>query len=191
MKRQVISAGVTLILCSSFFAISAQKKTATPKPDFSGSWVLDLEKSDKKGIPSKPDVPIKISHQDPEFRITQTLTLSGNPIERESVYYTDERGETNQATAVMTANPGSVKPEDLDKQMTKSKPRWSGDKLITVSTLRLTAAGHVIEYRLVDEWKLSKDGKILTKISKTVFQGSNAMFVPAIVPDTKKVYNRT
>ena len=36
----------------------------------------------------------------------------------------------------------------------------------------------MIEYQLVDEWKLSKDGELLTKISKIVFQGSNAVFVP-------------
>jgi hypothetical protein len=170
---------------------SYQTKPAKTKPDLTGEWVLDLKKSDQKAIPSRPELPIKISHHDPELRITQTSKVNGKTIERESIYYTDERGETNQATTMMTTNPGSVKPEDLEKQVTKSRTRWSGDKLITVSTLRLAAAGHVLEYEIVDEWKLSKDGKVLTKLSRVVFQGSNAMFAPAIVPDTKKVYNRT
>jgi hypothetical protein len=117
--------------------------------------------------------------------------VNGNPVERESVYYTDERGETNQATTVMTTNPGSVTPDYLDKQKSKSRTRWSGEKIVTASTVRLSASGHVIEYQLVEEWKLSKDGKALTRLTRVVFQGSSAMFVPAIVPDTKKVYNRS
>lgn len=168
-----------------------QTKPAKAKPDFTGEWVLDLKKSDQKALPSRPDLPLTISHHDPELRITQRSEKDGKTIERESIYFTDERGETNRATSTITTNPGSVRAEDLEKQVVKSRTRWSGDKLITVSTLRLTAGGHVLVYELVDEWKLSKDGKALTKLSKIVFQGSNAMFVPAIVPDTKKVYNRT
>ena len=52
------------------------------------------------------------------------------------------------------------------------------------------AGGHMLEYELVDEWKLSRDGKVLTKTSRTIFQQSDAVFVPAM-PATKKVYNRT
>jgi hypothetical protein len=187
-----INAGGVIFLVLAAMVAQAQSSSKTKnKPDFSGSWMLDLKKSDQKAIPSRPDLPIKISHHDPELSITQTSEVNGKTIERESIYYTDERGETNRATTTITTNPGSVTPEELEKQVTKSRTRWSGDKLVTVSTLRLTAAGHVLEYELVDEWKLSKDGNVLTKLSKVVFQGSNAMFVPAIVPDTKKVYNRT
>lgn len=190
LSRTIRAFLVCLFTSASVFA-SYQTKPAKIKPDFTGEWALDLKKSDQKALPIRPDLPLKISHHDPELRITQRSEKDGKTVERESIYYTDERGETNQATTTITTNPGSVRPEDLEKQVTKSRTRWSGDKLITVSTLRLTAAGHVLEYELVDEWKLSKDGKVLTKLSKIVFQGSNAMFVPAIVPDTKKVYNRT
>lgn len=181
---------ICLSVATSVFA-GYQTKPAKAKPDFTGEWLLDLKKSDQKALPSRPDLPLKISHHDPELRITQRSEKDGKTIERESIYFTDERGETNQATTTITTNPGSVRAEDLEKQVVKSRTRWSGDKLITVSTLRLTAAGHVLDYELVDEWKLSKDGKALTRLSKIVFQGSNAMLVPAIVPDTKKVYNRT
>jgi hypothetical protein len=191
MKTPLILTGLTIVLFSCFSVVSAQKKPAKSKPDFNGTWLLDLKKTDQKALPTRPDLPLRISHHDPELRIIQTSEVSGKTVERESVYYTDERGETNQAITFLTTNPGSVKPSDLEKQVTKSRTRWSGDKLVTVSTLRLRAAGHVIEYELVDEWKISSDGKVLTKISKVTFQGSNATFVPAIVPDTKRVYNRT
>lgn len=191
MKKRVTSASLALVLLSSFVATSAQKKPAQPKPDFSGTWLLDLKKSDNKALPRRPDLPIKIAYHDPELRIIQTSEKDGKIVERESIYFTDERGETNQTTMMITTNPGSVKAEDMEKQMTKSRTRWSGDKLIIVSTLRLTAAGHVLEYDAVDEWKLSKDGKTLTKLSKLIYRGSAIVLQPAIVPDTKKVYNRT
>jgi hypothetical protein len=191
MKRSLILTGLTIVLFSCFSSVSAQKKSAKPKPDFSGEWLLDLDKSDKKLLPPRPDLPIKISHQDPEFKLTTTSESKGQMVERVFVYYTDERGETNQATALLTADPGSVKPGDIDKQVTKSKTSWSSEKIVTRATLRLVVGGHVLEYELVDEWKLSRDGKVLTKTSRTVFQQSNATFIPAMVPETKKVYKRS
>ncbi len=184
------AASLLFLLAAFVVGVLGQNKSAN-KLDYSGEWLLDLKKSDEKAIPSRPDLPIKISHHDPELRITQTSEVNGKLVERESVYYTDERGETNQATTMITTNPGSVTPEDLEKQSTKSRTRWSGDKLITVSTLRLTAAGHVLEYDAIDEWKLSKDGQVLTKLSRLVYRGSTTVFVPALVPDTKKVYKRS
>jgi hypothetical protein len=80
---------------------------------------------------------------------------------------------------------------EIERERTRSYTRWSGNKIISAATLRMTLGGRVVEYKVIDEWKLSDDGKVLTRISQIVFQGSNAMFVPAIVPDTKKVYNRT
>jgi len=167
-----------------------QSKTPKPKPDFSGEWLLDLDKSDKKLLPPSPRLPLKISHHDAEFRITTTSEVNGKIVEKESVYYTDGRGETNQATSLLTSNPSAVKPGDIEKQLTKSKTGWSGEKIVTRATLRLMEGGHVLEYELVDEWKLSRDGKVLTKTSRTIFQQSDAVFVPAM-PATKKVYNRT
>ncbi|HKP35666.1 MAG TPA: hypothetical protein VJT71_02320 [Pyrinomonadaceae bacterium] len=161
------------------------------KPDFSGTWMLDLKKSSSTGLPTRPDVPIRISHQDPELRVIRTSESNGQTVEREFVYYTDGRGETNQATSLLTTNPGGAKASDLQNKQTKSRTKWSGDKLVTRARIRMTVAGHMLEYEIIDEWKLSADRKVLTQTSRLVFQQSDAAFIPAIVPDTKKVYNRT
>jgi hypothetical protein len=191
MKITLIFAGLAMAISSSTLVVMAQTKPAKPKPDFSGEWLLDLDKSDKKLLPPRPDLPIKISHQDPELKVITTSESKGQMVERVFVYYTDGRGETNQATALLTTNPDAVKPGDIDKQVTKSKTSWRGDKVVTRATLRLVVGSHVLEYELVDEWKLSRDGKVLTKTSRTVFQQSDTMFIPAMVPETKKVYNRS
>ena len=191
MKRSIISLGLNVILLSSFFAVSAQKKPAPPKPDFSGEWLLDVKKTSKKWIPKRPDLPLKVSHHDPELRVKESSEKDGQIVERESVYFTDERGETNQATQFMMSTGASVSTSEIERERTRSYTRWSGNKIVSVATLRMVLGTRVVEYKVIDEWKLSDDGKVLTRISQIVFQGSSGAFVPAIVPDTKKVYNRT
>jgi hypothetical protein len=182
---------LAVIFFSCFASASAQKKPAPPKPDFSGDWLIDQKKTPKKWLPKRPDLPVKISHHDPELRVTESSEKDGKIVERESIYFTDERGETNQATQFMIGTGTSTPSSETERERTKSYTRWSGRKIVSVATLRMELGARVVEYKVIDEWKLSDDGKVLTRISQIVFQGSNAMFVPAIVPDTKKVYNRT
>jgi hypothetical protein len=183
------------LLLTCILVASAQgqqgNKSASNKPDLSGTWMLDLKKSSSTGMPTRPDLPIRISHHDPELRVIRTSESNGQTVEREFVYYTDGRGETNQATSLLTTNPDAAKASDLQNERTKSKTKWSGDKLVTRARLRMAVGGHMLEYELVDEWKLSADGKMLTQTSKIIVQQGDAAFMPAIVPDTKKVYNRT
>lgn len=168
----------------------AQNKPAKPKPDLTGTWLLDAKKSNSVGLTRRPDLPIKISHQDPELRITLTSESNGQLVERPFVYFTDGRGEDNQATAMLTTNPGAP-PRDLQKERTKSTTRWSGNKIVTRALLQLQAGGRVIEFELVDEWKLSSDGTTLTQTTRTVYlQSSGGAFIPAMAPDKKRVYNR-
>jgi hypothetical protein len=181
--------GVVLLFLIFAVATPAQSAKTRSKPDFSGEWLLDLKKTPKKWLPKRPDLPLKISHRDPELRVKESSEKDGKIVEHESVYFTDERGETNQATQIIMSTGSSV--PSGERERTRSYTRWSGNKIISVATLRMVLGARVVEYKVIDEWKLSDDGKVLTRISQIVFQGSNAMFVPAIVPDTKKVYNRT
>lgn len=90
---------------------------------------------------------------------------------------------------MLTTNPGAP-PRDPHKEI-KSSTRWSGNKIVTRSMLQLQAGGRVIEFELVDEWKLSSDGKTLTQATRTVYlQSSAGAFIPAVAPDKKRVYNR-
>ena len=115
---------------------------------------------------------------------------NGQIVDTAFVYFTDGRGETNQATSTLATNPSAFKPEDLKKQVTKSKTKWSGEKIVTRSKLRLDVAGHFVEFEQVDEWKLSQDGKMLTQTSRVNFQNSDSAFIPARAQDKKRVYNR-
>ena len=191
LTSQIGRIGVVLFILSFAVATPAQSAKARSKPDFSGEWLLDLKKTSKKWIPKRPDLPLKISHQDPELHVKESSEKDGKIVERESVYFTDERGETNQAAQFMIGTGASTPNAELERERTKSYTRWSGNKIVSVATLRMVLGARVVEYKVIDEWKLSDDGKVLTRITQIVFQGSNAMFVPAIVPDTKKVYNRT
>ncbi|HEX5705232.1 MAG TPA: hypothetical protein VFX97_18680 [Pyrinomonadaceae bacterium] len=187
LSRLIIRSAIVcfaVVTCAS--PLVAQNKK--PKPDYTGTWLLDAQKSNSVGLTRRPDLPIKISHQDPELRITLTSEANGQLVERQTVYFTDGRGEENQATAMLTTNPNA--PHDPQKG-TRSTTRWSGNKIITRTLLQLQAGGRVIEFELVDEWKLSADGKTLTQTTKTVYlQSSGGAFIPAMAPDKKRVYNR-
>ena len=132
-----------------------------------------------------------ISHQDPEFKMVIASESKDQITKHEFTYFTDERGETNEATSVITTNPSAVKPEDLKNKVTESKTKWSGDKIITRSRFRVNVpGGSVLEFEQVDEWKLSSDRKVLTQTSRVDLQNSNQPFIPSNAPDKKRVFNR-
>jgi hypothetical protein len=192
MKRLVNSFCFVLIFAFVATSIQAQAKQAgaKPKPDFSGAWQLDTAKSNV-GPSVTPDQPLKITHHDPEFRITRMIGSNGQLSAHDFVYYSDGRGEKNP-TLVFLSTRNDTNPQSHDKDATKSKTTWSGTKLVTRSTVRSLIGGQVLEFEIIDEWKLFSDGKTLTQTSRTVFRQDNsgAIFVPANRPDMKRVYNR-
>ena len=183
----LISFAFSLVLS---LAAAGQSVKSKPKTDFSGTWLLDTRKSNSPGLTSRPDLPITITHRDPEFRVVLSSESNAQIAKREFVYFTDGRGETNEATSVLSTNPSATKPEELRNQVTKSKTKWSGDKIVTRARLRLNVAGHFVEFEQVDEWKLSEDGKVLTQTSRVNFLNSDSAFVPARAADKKRVFNR-
>jgi hypothetical protein len=167
-----------------------KRKIVKTKPDFTGTWLLDRTKSNV-GSSSRPDQPLKIVHRDPELRITHRSENNGQVNALDLVYYTDARGETNPTTMFLSTGT-DMNQQGHDKDVTKSKTGWSGNKLVTRSTLRNVIAGRFLEFEIVDEWRLSDDGKTLTQTSRTIFRqdNSSAIVVPARRPDFKRVYNR-
>ena len=190
MHVRFLSSSVFLI---ALLAMSASTVLSQPKskPDFSGRWLLDQKKSDDSGLTTRPDLPIKINHQEPEFRVTRSSERNGQIVEHDFIYFTDGRGEENEATSLLTTNPSGVKSDDLKNRVTKSKTKWSGNKIVTRALLRMDVAGHFVEFEQVEEWKISEDGKVLTQTSRVIFQNSDTAFIPAMAQDKKRVYNRT
>jgi hypothetical protein len=162
--------GLLLLALTCVVAAPAQSSKARSKPNFSGEWLLDLKKTDKASLPGKSvsNLPIKISHRDPEFRVTQTLEVDGKLVDQEYLYFTDERGEKHRGPRLLT--PGLGWPTDANKPMVESRTHWAGEKIVTVSAHQTLFAQKRIEYTLYDEWKLSRDGKVLTRVSSIMLR---------------------
>ena len=192
MRKSILAAAfIFATILFSCAAAAAQNAKSAAKPDFSGTWLLDTKKSNTIGLTTRPDLPITISHQDPEFKMVISSESNGQIKKHEFIYFTDERGETNEATSVITTTPRAVKPEELKNQVTKSKTKWSGDKIVTRSRYDLNVpGGHFVQFEQVDEWKLSKEGKVLTQTSRVDLQHSDTAFIPSNAPVRKRVFNR-
>jgi hypothetical protein len=119
------------------------------------------------------------------------ISSNGQLTAQDFVYYTDGRGETNPPLLALTTNPGVNRQADV-KDATKSKTSWSGNKVVTRSTLRNLIGGHLLEFEIIDEWKLSTDGKTLSETSRPVFHqdAPGTIFVPGTEPEIKRVFNR-
>jgi hypothetical protein len=137
-----------LLLC--FIPCAAQNKQS--KPDLSGTWVFDQDRSYPTSKREPVSAILTIVHHDPEIRITTKLTLHGQETVSEVVLYTDGRGEWN---AGYTGKLGY------------SKTEWDERTLVFRHSSTYTAAGwtkHYIEE--TQRWQLSKDGQNLMR--KTV-----------------------
>src|SRR6476469_9366643 len=160
MKRFVNSFCFVLIfaLVATSIPAKAKQKVANSKPDFSGTWQLDTAKSNV-GPSITSDQPLKITHHDPEFRITRMVETNAGVAGQDFVYYTDGRGETNRM--VNSLRPHSyLYPGSDNKVAIKSKTTWTGNKLITRmrSPARSVIGKQMLEFEIIDEWKLSADG---------------------------------
>jgi hypothetical protein len=109
------------------------------KPDFSGSWVLDKEKSDFGGTPAPESMSEVIEHHEPNIVITTTTKHSSGEDRRVVRYTTD----------------GTENANEFAGHQVKTATHWNGDKLVTV--VQDQAGMQFTENRA-----LSADGKIQT-----------------------------
>ena len=124
---------------------------ADAKPNFTGKWVLDKEKSDFGGYPV-PDTRIElIEHEEPHLKQTQTQkgkAVPGGEQITERHYTTDGKENVNKI------GPSNV----------KSTSKWEGRKLVTVAEAQ-TPNGPL---KITDVWELADGGKqmIMSRIFK-------------------------
>ena len=119
--------------------ITATAATPQAKPNLSGRWVLDPQRSElgpkmREGAYRETLV---IEHRDPRLRIDYTLTFAGAKLH--TVYELTTDGAENHTTT------------PLGEEVTRS--HWEGDRLITEATLNS-------ERTRIRRW-LSADGKLL------------------------------
>jgi hypothetical protein len=160
--KAIACASFLLLLCAALsFAQSSkiEPDKQKPVPVLGGTWVLDEEQpkqSKQRSAGTHDKVTLVISQHEPEIKMTRKVVSGGQERTRESVYYSDERGETNTGATISTT------PNPRDEEI-KSRTRWRGDKLVTTTTVRKATAGTLLIWDIIDEWKLSPDGKTLTQ----------------------------
>jgi hypothetical protein len=131
--RNIAAFMITTIVCLCALIAAAQTK-----PDFSGSWKMNREKS-KFADGGPNDILIKIDHKEPAFTEQWTMSTPDGERSFQAKYATDGK-ETEQEVMGRTA---------------KTSAKWEGDAL-------------VIEFKTAEGFfnrkiKLSADGKTITK----------------------------
>jgi hypothetical protein len=136
--RAALMIAASFCFCSSIIA-------AQTKPNFSGVWKMNREKSKFPAMfPAMGnirDVVSKIEHKEPNF--SESMTITGVDGDRTvEVKYTTDGKETTMKLPYLT---GSV----------KATAKWEGDAL--------TVEGKAEEFNVRGKYTLSADGKTLTK----------------------------
>jgi hypothetical protein len=135
MKSRIIAA----LMIAAIVCVSASIASAQTKPDFSGAWKMNREKSKFAG--GGPDnILIKIDHKEPALTEEWAMSTSDGDQSFQAKYTTDGK-ETEQ---------------EVMGRMAKTSAKWEGDAL-------------VIEFKTTDSFfrrkiTLSADGKTMTKV---------------------------
>jgi hypothetical protein len=131
--RRVILAGVLLLMCVAL---------AQAKPNFSGDWKMNIAKSEFGMMPAPTSAVQKITHDDPELKVTSTQVSERGEFTNNNAYTTDGKECTNKGRM------GEV----------RSTLKWEGEALVIESKAEF--GGNPVT--ITDKWTLSDDGKTLT-----------------------------
>jgi len=133
-------------LMSTLFVIAAAANmaVAADKPDFSGTWKMDADKSVFGPIPPPTAMTRKIDHKDPTIAVDEARSGAQGDMNMTMKYSTDGKETTN-----------SLMGNDV-----KSKAAWDGKVLVISSAANFGGA----DVKLTDKWTLSDDGKTLTDV---------------------------
>ena len=115
---------------------------AQQKPDFSGTWKMNVEKSEFGALPGPTSRTDVITHKEPS--LTDDVTAEGARGKQQytAKYTTDGKEVTNQ-----------IGPREV-----KSTIKWEGNSLVLSSKTSFNGA----EMNAQSTWVLSADGKTLT-----------------------------
>jgi hypothetical protein len=139
-------------------ALAALALPAMAKPNFSGTWKLDAEKSDFGPQPPPTKMTRTIKHEDPTLTYSTTQEGPQGEMTSEVKFTTDGKEATNQMMGM-----------DV-----KGNASWEGDLLKIKQKLDLGGT----EVSIDETWELSADGKVLTaKLAVKTPQGDLDMKV--------------
>ena len=158
MSLKVFLGGIALLFTLSVCQAQSKGNKSAKKtpPILSGIWMLDYSRSSLDPAMRKKvvDYVLTIDHRGPEIRITRKYKEGGREYSEERVYYTDGRAE-------LSSRAGIRSPEPIT--------RWQGEKLVrkTTFTPNGVQTSPPLEVVTIEEWKLSPDGKTLTRTTTT------------------------
>jgi hypothetical protein len=133
-------------LMSTLFVIAAAAgmAQAADKPDFSGDWKMDADKSVFGPLPPPTSMTRKIDHKDPAISVDESRSGPQGDMNTTMKYSSDGKETTN-----------SLMGNDV-----KSKAVWEGKTLVITSAANFGGA----DVKLTDKWTLAEDGKTLTDV---------------------------
>ena len=124
------------------------------RPDFTGTWKLNLSKSDLGPMPPPSAMTLAIIQKDPELKVT--TKISGGPqgdLDYDAKYTTDGKESINR----------------LAGRDARSKANWEGDTL----TIDTKADFGGVDVDILSRWNLSEGGKVLKQTAHvTTAQGN-------------------
>ncbi len=136
--------------CAVILVAACGLALAQDKPDFSGEWKMNPEKSDYGMVPKPEKMIRKIGHQEPNLQVATTQT--------------GPRGETTTESKLVID--GTEQVNRLGNTDVKSTPRWDG------ATLRIDSKRPLNNGELImqEKWTLSKDGKTIAIATHIITQ---------------------
>ena len=139
MHLQCVS--ITLGLC----AAVAAAQTKSTKPNFSGRWVLNLEKS-KLQIPQPTSSLFEIDHREPKFRLTRTHVYA-------------DRSDT--ITMDLTTD-GTEYPQEFGELRSRTRLYWAESTLIL--DMKVSLKDH--KGTNVDRYSLENAGQTFVAVER-------------------------
>lgn len=134
MRKPLRCAVILLAACGAAFSQG--------KPNFSGEWKMNAERSDYGTVPKPEKMVRKIVHEDPHLRISSTQS--------------GPRGETT--SELKLAIDGKEQVIRMGNVEVKTTSRWDG-AMLRVDSKRPFQTGEIVTQ---EKWTLSEGGKTLT-----------------------------
>ncbi|MGO9242586.1 MAG: hypothetical protein ACLQBJ_17420 [Bryobacteraceae bacterium] len=133
-RRAVACVFIGLLMCS-------LTVFAADKPDFSGNWKLNLEKSDFGPMPKPDKADYVIVHKDPEMSVKSTVV--------------SQMGEMTNEVKILSD--GTEFTNTMFGQEVKGTAKWEGKTLVVTQKIDMQGTPATI----VQKWTLSDDGKTI------------------------------
>ncbi len=115
---------------------------AQAKPNLSGTWKVNVSKSDFGPVPAPDSQVSKITHEEPSLKMNVAETGQMGDMNYDLAYTTDGKESTNTVAG----------------NEFKSKVGWEGDDLI----IDTKGSFNGTDFTAKDHWTLAEDGKTLT-----------------------------